>query len=93
MLLSVSMKMDTAVWCGWTTQPCAQKLNIALRAQVESSAMYLYLDVAGAQIELGFGFFGCPNKLDFGCLGTQINWTKADLGQVLQETQNELGLG
>ena len=35
----VSMKMDTVVWCGWTTQPCAQKLNTALRAQVESSAM------------------------------------------------------
>ena len=68
MLLSVSMKMDTA-----------------LRAQVESSAMYLYLDVAGAHFSWA---------LDLGALAVQINWTKwAGMGQVQQEAQNELGLG
>ena len=43
------MKMDTVVRRGWTTQPCVQVLNTAIRAQVDGSAIFrtVSLDVAG----------------------------------------------
>jgi hypothetical protein len=60
------------------------------------------LDVAGAHFSLGFGFFGYPNKLDFGYLGAQIelgldwcvrgpNWI--GLGPELVGVQMKLNLG
>ena len=57
MLLSVSMKMDTTVWCGWTTQPCAQKLNTAWQVQVAGSTVF---GCGGGPFQLGFGYFGGP---------------------------------
>ena len=53
----VSMKMDTAVWCGWTTQLCAQKLNTAWQVQVAGSTINLYLDVAGAHFSWALDFW------------------------------------
>ena len=35
----VSMKIDTVAKCGWTTQPCAQKLNTAWQVQVAGSTV------------------------------------------------------
>jgi hypothetical protein len=39
MLLYVSMKMNTVVECGWTTQPGARENGTALLVQVESSTV------------------------------------------------------
>ena len=35
----VSMKIDTVVRYGWTTQPCVQKLNTAWQVQVAGSTV------------------------------------------------------
>ena len=81
MLLSVSMKMDTAVWCGWTTQPwwkCIRKNEYCLAGtggRLNCSGcrnLIKTFGCGGGPFQLGFGFFGCPNKLDFGYLGAQI---------------------
>ena len=61
----VSMKIDTVVGCGWTTQPCAQKLNTAWQVQVAGSTVFCILDVAGAHFSWALDSSG--PKSDWAC--------------------------
>ena len=72
----VSMKIDTVVRCGWTTQPCAQKLNTAWQVQVAGSTVSVTLDVAGAKIVTGLWICRGPNSdLGLGELGLDLGCT------------------
>ena len=59
----VFVKTNTVAKCGWTTQPCAQKLNTAWQVQVAGSTIICNLDVAGANSNW---------TLDMS--GAQLNW-------------------